>query len=166
MDGRIVKDDTVGHGGCSSALGTGTAPSSVQSEGFHSSCFCGVDDRSRESGDRGLEEPNSLELGKARKGACLLERDRSYVHSATLFLFTHVVHGCLASHFCVQNQPSHFLSLARDMRSLTFFFCLITSGPISSIQPLEITTAATHRQGVHAWPISKVLPAPLFFTGV
>lgn len=58
----IVNDDRVERGGCSAAPGAffateapdegaGTTLSGPRGEGFHSSCFESIDDRSRRSGD-------------------------------------------------------------------------------------------------------------------
>ena len=106
MDGRIVKEDTVGF----SVVPLGAFLTTKASDGdLHSSRPGGVNGRSQ--GSWGREEQNSLEYAKVRRaslggvpgepGETLpLERDLSNVHAAALSLFTHVVQGCLASHFC------------------------------------------------------------------
>ena len=121
MDGRIVKEDTVGGKAFTvapralstteaSGEGTGITLSSTSD----SSCSGGVDDRSRRSGGKGWEGPGSLGSDRARgtfpgddfggmERMFLLERCLVYTHAAPLSIFTHVVHGCLASHFCVLN---------------------------------------------------------------
>jgi hypothetical protein len=124
MDGRTVNDDAVGRGGCS--VDPGTSPTSetfdegtgatlrgARSESFSSSWFGGVEDRSRRLADEEWEEADPLLKSSEARRTLLLERDRSYVHAATLSLFTHVAHGCLASHFYRWNKSLHFVGLAR-----------------------------------------------------
>ena len=114
MDGRISKEDATGRSGHATTVRgfsvteasdeeTGAAFSSMRSAGSRSG---GADEFSLKLRDKELEEPDPA--GRASfggqfwglGGVSALERDPSaYLHPAPLFLVTHVVHGCLASHF-------------------------------------------------------------------
>lgn len=117
MDGSIVKGDVVECRGNTvmprsfsateiSDEGTGTTLSSMRGEESRSNGSGGGDDLEQEESDS--LKPDSVgetslggEVGDV--GACTssLERDPSYLHAALVFLFTHVVHGCFASHFLI-----------------------------------------------------------------
>ena len=114
VDGVIAKAGCQGHPTMSrtfpaaepSDKGTG---SSMRGVGLRSNRSDGADDPSRKSGDRKWVEPGSLEsnqAGRASAGGDIerlvdklrLEQGRPYMHAAPASLFTHVEHGCLASH--------------------------------------------------------------------
>ena len=83
--------------------GTGAAFSSRRSAGSRSG---GADEFSLELRDEGLGGPGLAGMASVCEcvwglgGTPALERDpSSYLHPVLLFLVTHVVHGCLASHF-------------------------------------------------------------------
>ena len=143
MDGRTVNGDAMGDGGYTMAPGASFATMS-SGMGFHLSSASGVDGRSQRSGGRERMESGKAvrtSLGGDLTGlgrALLAERNLSYVHAAPPSLFTHVVQGCLASHFWGVVQYPRFLGSARDMWPLTFFFCP-TPMKISSNQTAWVT---------------------------
>ena len=120
MDGRTVNGDAMGDGGYTMAPGASFATMS-SGKGFHLSSASGVDGRSQRSGGRERMESGKAvrtSLGGDLTGlgrALLAERNLSYVHAAPPSLFTHVVQGCLASHFWGVVQYPRFLGSARDM---------------------------------------------------
>ena len=83
--------------------GTGAAFSSMGSAGSRSG---DADEFSLKLRDKELEEPELAGMASVCEcvwglgGISALERDpSSYLHPVLLFFVTHVVHGCLASHF-------------------------------------------------------------------
>ena len=143
MDGRFVKEDTVGSGGYPVALATAEATEGgtgmTLSSTLNSGCPGGIDDSSRGSRGREWEALGSPGSGKAKgtalcgyfwgqRGTLPLEWDALYTHAAPPSLFTHTVHGCSTSHFCGWDQLWRFLGSARDVSLLTVFFCLVARG--------------------------------------
>ena len=116
MDGRIWKEDVVKRGrqcvtrresGASDG-DTGNTCSSMGGESSQSNLSGGFDGFSQKSRDERREEQDSpgsdlrISLGRGiggLGGTPPFGWDPLYLHAAPLPLFTHVVHGSLASHF-------------------------------------------------------------------
>ena len=117
MDGRTPNEATAGLRGYSVTLrdfpGTdeeiGTTFPCMRGEESRSNRPVCAGDLSQESWDNEWEEPGSLGSDRWRTSfgrdlgdladALSLGRDPSYLHAVALSFFTHVMHGCLASHF-------------------------------------------------------------------